>query len=406
MDYRPIPEAHTDAVRRMLTYAFQPENGPDLDDDDHERPDEYHRRGLYDVTPEIPDEDLDADDLTVMCAYYDFTARIRGEFHHVGGVSAVASPPESRRQGYVADLLANLHREFREQSIPFAVLWPFKYAFYRRFGYGMTNKWVRTSVPPADLGDVVPDPAGSFRRLEADDYDELDAVHRTWATEALGLQRTEGWWRYRAFQGWRKDPYVYGWEDETGTLRGYLFYSVEEDGDDKRMDVYELAAGDDEARGHLLRFCRDHDSQVETVRLRGRADETRLLDTLTDPRAADVELHPGPMFRIVDVDAAVAALSFPDDVTELVTLDVTDDHCDWNDGTFDLTVGDDGATCLRSDAEPDVTLDVGALSQLVVGALSVEELERNGDLTVEDDAARETLASLFPTEDVYLREGF
>lgn len=406
MDYRTIPEDHDEAVRRLLTYAFQPENGPELDDEDHDRPKEYHRRGLYDVDSDTPDGDLDPDDLTVMCAYYDFTARVRGDFHHAGGVSAVASPPESRRQGYIADLLSELHREFREADIPFAVLWPFKYAFYRHFGYAMTNKSTRTSVPPADLGDVVPDPAGSFRRLDADDYAELDEVHRRWATEPLGLRRTEGWWRYRAFQGWRKDPYVYGWENDEGALRGYLFYSVDEDGDDKRMDVYELAAVDDEARGHLLRFCRDHDSQVDTVRLREGPGETRLLDSLSDPRAADVEVHPGPMVRLVDLEAAVAALSFPDDETGSVTLAVDDDHCDWNDGTFDLTVGDDGATCLRSDAEPDASLDVGALSQLVVGSLSVHELERNGELTLEDDGARETLAALFPSEDVYLREGF
>ncbi|SEO30279.1 Predicted acetyltransferase [Halogranum amylolyticum] len=409
MDYRPIPEDHDEAVHRLLSYAFQPERGPDPDDEDHERPEEYHRRGLYDVDPDTPTDDPDtptADDLVVTCGYYDFTARIRDEFHPVGGVSAVASPPESRRRGYVADLLANLHREFREEEIGFAVLWPFEYAFYRRFGYAMTNTSVTTSVPPAELGDVVPDPAGTFRRLDAGDYAELDTVHRAWATEALGLRRTEGWWRYRTFQGWRKDPYVYGWADRTGTLRGYLCYTVDEDGDDKRMDVSELAAVDDEARGHLLRFCRDHDSQVDTVRLRGKAGETRLLQTLSDPRAVDVEVRPGPMARIVDLETVVDALSFPDDATGSVALAVRDDHCDWNDGTFELTVGSDGATCLRSDADADATLDIGALSQLALGSLSVDELERNGDLTVESAAARETLAALFPTEAVYLREGF
>ncbi|SFK79544.1 Predicted acetyltransferase [Halogranum rubrum] len=411
MDYRPIPETHDDAVRRMLTYAFRPESGPNLDDEDHDRPEEYHRRGLYDVDAGTPDEELDSDDLSVMCAYYDFTARIRGEFHHTGGVSAVASPPESRRKGYVADLLGELHREFREESIAFAVLWPFEYAFYRRFGYAMTNKSLSVTVAPTELDDVVPDPTGSFRRLDADDYAELDPVHREWATEALGLRRTEGWWRYRAFQGWRKDPYVYGWTDDEGTLRGYLFYVVEEDGDDKRMDVYELAATDEMARGQLLRFCRDHDSQVDSVRIRSHVDETRLLDTLSDPRAAEMTVRPGPMLRIVDVEAAIDALSFSDDGTGSVTLAISDDHCDWNDGTFELTVDEDGATCRPTDHEADVSLDIGALSQLAVGALSVDELERNGELAVEgseDDSnqTRETLSALFPPEDVYLREGF
>ncbi|MFC7136624.1 GNAT family N-acetyltransferase [Halobaculum litoreum] len=51
-----------------------------------------------------------ADDLAVVCGYYDFSARIRGAFRDVAGVSAVASPPEYRRRGLVRDLLTDVHR--------------------------------------------------------------------------------------------------------------------------------------------------------------------------------------------------------------------------------------------------------------------------------------------------------
>lgn len=411
MDYRPIPEAHTERVRRLLTYAFRPESGPDLDDEEHPRPDIYHRRGLYDVDADTPEDDLDPDDLQVMCAYYDFTARLRGDFHRVGGVSAVASPPESRRHGFIADLLSHLHREFRAKGIAFAALWPFEYAFYRRYGYAMSQQYTETRLSPEALNAVVPDSAGSFRRLDADDWAAVDEVHRAWATEALSLRRTEGWWRTRAFRGWRKDPYAYGWEDESGDLRGYLFYTVDEDGDDKRMTVHELAAVDDEARGHLLRFCRDHDSQVDEVQVYSHRDDPTLLDTLADPRAAEVRIKPGPMVRIVDLEAAIDALSL--DSTGVnsarLTLAVDDDHCEWNDGLFTLEVGSDGIDCRRcddDDAVADVSVEIGALSQLVVGSRSVADLERTDDLTVETDAAREMLAAVFPSERVFLREGF
>lgn len=404
MDFRPLPDAHDDAWRRLLSYAFGPESGPELDDDDRpDRPEEYHRRGLYDVPADAPDDELDESDLVTVCARYDFTARVRGGFHPVAGLSAVASPPESRRQGHVAAMLDAYHEECREDGFGIAALWPFEYGFYRRFGYEKACDYAEITVAPEDLGDVADDPVGRFRRLDADDWAAVDAVHDQWATESFGLKRTESWWRTRAFQGWEKDPYVYGWTDDDGDLRGYLFYKIEEDGDDKRLDAWELAFADETARGQLYRFLRDHDSQVESVRLFGQVD-TSLLDRLSDPRAVDMEVKPGPMIRLLDVGEALSAFEY--DATGGVTVAVEDDHLACNDGVFDLTVADDGVTYLESDAEPDVRCDVATFSQLAFGVHDAATLERYGRLDVERDAARDTLDALFPSTDVFLREGF
>ncbi|WP_101294639.1 GNAT family N-acetyltransferase [Halegenticoccus soli] len=406
MDTRPLPDEHRTAFRRTVRYAFSPERGPDPDEDEEiERPEIYSRRGLYDVAPETPDAALDADDLLAVCGYYAFTARVRGGWHPMGGVSAVASPPETRRRGHVARLLDDLLREFREEGTYFSALWPFEYEFYRRFGYAMSNDRCATTVPPGELSDVVGEPRGRFRPLDPDDSSALDAVHREWVTEALAIRRTEGWWRHRVFSGWRKDPYVYGWEDDGGDLRGYVSYTVDEEDDEKVMEVRELAATDYAARRQLLRFCRDHDSQVDRVRIRG-PTETTLLETLSDPRAASVEVEPGPMVRIVDVEAALSALSYPAGTAGRVTIAVDDARCPWNDGVFELDVEGGAGACLPSDAEPDVRTGVGALSQLAVGSQSVDSLKRYDELTVDDAAAAESLDELFPRESAYLREGF
>ncbi len=343
MQYRAVPDDHEAAFDAALVYAFSPERGPDYSPDGPDRPASFHARGLYDPPDGRAAEGGDpvADDLAVVCGYYDFSARIRGAFRDVAGVSAVASPPEYRRRGLVRDLLTDVHRELRDDGVAFAALWPFEFPFYRRLGYARVNDTSRITVPPDALASACPEPAGAFERLDADDWPRLDAVYDAWASDDLRLDRGEDWWRCRVFQSWDTDPYVYGWTagDAGDALGGYVVYTVTDDDDGKTMAVSEFAHRDRAARDHLLRFCRTHDSQVERVRIPGPAD-TRLFDELDDPRAAETTVRPGPMVRLVDVASALEALAYPDGVATDAVLDVTDGTCPWNDGAVRLRVAD------------------------------------------------------------------
>jgi predicted acetyltransferase len=421
MDYRPVPDEHREAFDDAVRYAFSPESGPDWDRDAPEdRSTPMALRGMYDGDPSTPDADRSPDDLRATAGYYDFTARIRDDWHTAGGVSVVTADPTIRRSGVVAAMLDEMLAEFRAEGTEFSVLWPFEYEFYRRFGWAKANDYARVTLPPEALAAVAPDPAGEYRRLDADDWRTVEAVRDEWATETLAIRRSEGFWRDRIFDSWRSDPYVYGWERD-GDLRGYLLYRVEagERADDgKTMVVQELAGVDRGATDHLYRFCRNHDSQVESVRLRT-ARDTSLLDRLTDPRAADVAVRPGPMVRVVDVERALSALSYPSGAAATVTLSVTDPRCDWNEGRFELSVADGVGSVRRvaddargvggagvSDDTAAVHLDVGSLSQLAVGSVSAASLVAYGDATVGNDESIETLDALFPERAVYLREGF
>lgn len=414
MDYRPVPDAHADAFDEVLAYAFAPERGPNPDRDGPERPESFHPRALYDATASGDgngDDTPAAEDIAAACGYHAFSGRIRGDFRDVAGVSAVASPPETRRQGLVRELLTELHREVRDDGIAFAALWPFEFPFYRRLGYARVGDYSRITVAPDALEDACPAPDGSYERLDADDWRRLDDVYVDWASDAFGLDRAEDWWRHRVFESWDTDPFVYGWgpDDADGELGGYLVYTVEnpDDEEGKTMDVGELAYRDREARGHLLRFCRNHDSQVASVRIRGPADH-RLFDELADPRAAETEVRPGPMARLVDVAAALERIAYPPAAEGTAVLDVRDDTCSWNDRRFRLTVGDGRGRVAVVDEDVDaaVSLDVGALARLVVGSHAVERLVELGEVTVADQTAARTLSAAFPRTDPYLREGF
>lgn len=392
MDYRPVPGDSSD-LRRFLSYAFRPEAGPpDLDEEPPPPATVGEARGLY-----------DGDDLLTVCKHHWFTARVAGRTHALAGLSAVATPPEHRRQGLVRRLVEHALEEYRDRGNYLTTLWPFNHPFYAQFGWALANRYAIQTFDPGVLTGIDADSTGSVRPLDPDDHEALARVldaasgHRN-----LFIERTEEWWRKRVFEGWQRDPYVYGWEWE-GDLRGYLVYTIQEDGDDRELRVDELAAVDRAARRQLFRFIADHDSQVASVRLYGPPDDL-LFDTVEDPEAIDVSIKPGPMIRLVDVSAAIEAR--PAGGSGSITIEVTDHLADWNDGRFRIDLDDEGASCMAVDGEPDVACSIGALSQLYVGYRSAADLEETGNLTVYSNDARKRLCEAFPADPVFLRERF
>lgn len=414
-DYRPIPDDRMDEFRSFTSYAFSPETGPYDPDEGGELPPPAQLgepRGLF--------ED---GELLSACKHYFFDLRVGEAFVPAAGLAAVATPPEHRRRGLVRELLRESLREYRDDGLVLSALWPFKHPFYAQFGWRTGDRRAVHECEPGALSFARDDPVGRFRRLDEDDWRRLDSVYDAHsAPYNLVQDRREEWWRKRVFHGWRTDPYVYGWECD-GEIRGYLVYNVASNGD-KHLRVQEYAYADREARRSLLRFLADHDSQVSKVRFTTPANEMAL-DLVPDPSSVRIEVEAGPMVRLVDVERALegyapaadgtgnapadGAGNTPADGTETATADVTiavaDDLAAWNDDVFRVAADDGEVTVERTDATPEVTLGVGALSQLYVGYRSVDDLVRTGDLDV-SPAARDALRDLFPASPCYLREQF
>ncbi len=429
--YRTVPDddEYHPVYRRLLRYAFAPERGPDPDDEPFEQPAEVEPRGLYETTDDRAETtgartdagrprdatDVSPTDLVVAGALVDFRMRVRGAFRPIGGVTAIASPPERRRRGHVGVLLDHMHEELRERDVGMAALWPFSHAFYTRFDYGRTNDSLTHEFPPdsLDAPAATPETGGTFRRLSADDSADVDALvalHERSAPEPLAVARSPEWWRLRVFRTWTGERFVYGWDDDDGDLRSYLAYRVEEE-DGRTLAVDYWGAADEEAYRHLLAFLRNHDSQVARVRLV--TTDTGLVDRLTDPdEDVTTTVTPGPMVRVVDVESALSGLATPA-VDDRAVLSVRDPRYGWNDGRFEVSVKEGLTTCRAAGAdgsgesETDLDVDVSALSRLVVGARSAADLAALGGIDG-DPGSVERLDALFPVErpGPYLRERF
>ncbi|MFD1512219.1 GNAT family N-acetyltransferase [Halomarina rubra] len=416
LQYRAVPDEDRDEFRRLLTYAFRPTETHETVEDEEDVPAPAQpgaRRGIY-----------DGDELLCTGRHYWFTLDVRGTPLEVPGLSAVSTPPWNRRRGLVRRLLSESLEEYREREAWFSLLWPFEHPFYAKFGWATVTEYAEVSVAPDDLDFVDRvDPDGRFVELDADRWADCERVYRAANDQTLACYRTEEWWRKRVFKGWRKDPYVAGVERESADgeseLVGYVVYTVDDGDDGRTLKVHERGAVDHAARVELFRFCRYHDSQVSTVELYDRPD-TRLFDLVTDPRDVSIELHPGPMGRLVDVRRALEALDYPDEVDGRVGLAVTDELATWNDASYELTVEDGTATCERLDSgvatgaddgddtegnDADVAVDVGPLSQLAFGYRTASDLRTVGRLSADDDAVA-TLDALFPETTTLPPEGF
>jgi predicted acetyltransferase len=397
-DFRPVPDDDVGAFRSMVSYAFTPARGPTdpeaVDEDDLPEPWQVGRRyGLY-----------DGDDLLTVCKHVDFDVRVRGDTHPMHGLSAVASPPENRRQGHVGELLHESLATSREEDVYLSALWPFKRSFYGQYGWATCNRMVRHQLAPDLLSFARGATDGQFVRLGEADWERMDAVHDADGADLeLTVDRTEAWWRKRIFAGWDEDPFVYGWERD-GDLAAYLTYTVESSGDTSTLQLGDWACADHDALLAVLEFLADHDSQVDEVAFWTGADAD-VLDLVPNPGDATTELALGPMVRLVDVPDALEALSYPEPAALDVVLRVEDSFADWNNDAYRLVVEDGAASVERADATPDAAVSVAGLSQLYVGYRSAEALETVGELDAPAATVR-ALGAAFPERPTLLRENF
>lgn len=387
---RRVPERDLERYRRLIDYAFHPEDGPP--GPDREIPDRIaDRYGVY-----------DGEQLLATGALYEFDVRIRDEWASLGGVAAVSSPPEHRRGGNVRLLCRTLLEECRGRGIGLAALWPFSHGFYRQFGWAIATTFTDYEAPPEQLAAAGRTDAGRFEPVGPDDWERLEQVQRAHGEgTTLSRKRSEQWWRNRTFDHGDETPWAYAWlrGDE---IRGYVVYTFDNEDDSRRLRVLDFSAVDREARHHLLGLLGTHDSQVETVTLT-LAQETTLLDDVDDPDEVDCSARAGPMVRLSDVPLVLGSCPYPDAVETTVVIEISD-PLSVVDGRYELSVSDGSGTCEETPAEPEATVDVGTLSQLVVGYRGVDALRGDGLQCSETVGNR--LKTLFPTTRVCLREFF
>ncbi|AEI42076.1 GNAT family N-acetyltransferase [Paenibacillus mucilaginosus] len=329
----------------------------------------------YPLTPEereerlaqmVPEEQWGAyveDKLAARMTVLNLETWIQGKVYAMGGIAGVATWPEYRRGGLVSKLLCNALSVMREQGQTVSFLHPFQFAFYRRYGWETYAEYKQYEIAVGQLPRFEPQ-GGRVVRGEPD-IALLDSLYETYAPCYNGmLKRTESWWKNRILERKKGTTAVYYGAD--GEAAGYVHYQVK----DRVCTVHELVHLKREARLALWRFLADHDSMIDKLVIRVPNDD-RLPFLLDDPRIKQ-ETIPYFMARIVDVKSFIEKYPFVSGAEAAFLLEIQDEHADWNNGVFTVTVDESGtarvaAEPLQVSDLPSVSCSIQTLTALLTG---------------------------------------
>jgi predicted acetyltransferase len=368
---RTIDPAEAEACARAASLAFsQPF--------DRER----FEAGLDTVEPDRTLAAWEGDTVVGTAGASTFRLSVPGGHLGAAGVRGVGVLPTHRRRGLLTELMRRQLDDVRSRGEPLACLWASESRIYRRFGYGLAVLGLGWEAARAAT-DFVPEiPVDLPVRLAEDDEirPAMTSVYDGLSRARPGMvDRSPAWVEYRLRRRGELRHAVVG---GSGGTEAYASYRVTPGwgvgGPEHELFVTEALAVTPEAEGTLWRFLLDTDL-VRTVKAGQRPADEPLAWMLADTRALQRRVTDALWLRLVDVEAALAGRRYSADVR--VVLEVSDAFCPWNEGRWLLEGGPDGATCTRTSAPADLSLEAADLAATFLGGVGLGPLVRAGRVT-------------------------
>ncbi len=305
------------------------------------------------------------------------------------GVTFVGVQATHRRRGILRRMMAGMLADARARQEPVAILWASESSIYGRFGYGLASlngkieiERERTQMRSTET------PVGSLRMIDADEALRLlppmyDAV----AAGTPGFfSRSRDWWQYNVLpdlkslrRGGGRKFYVI--HERDGEPVAYALYRVIDDwgelGPLSTLQTQEVLAIDAAALREIWRYLFGVDL-IHKIRARVGPPDHPLLLMMAEPRRLGLRLADGLWLRLLDIEAALGARSYAGDGS--LVFDLSDQFLPDLAGTWQLDVAGGRATIGRTNAAPELALDVADLGAVYLGAFSFGQLERGDRL--------------------------
>jgi predicted acetyltransferase len=313
----------------------------------------------------------------------------------MGGLAMVTVRPTHRRRGTLRHMMQVHLDDVRDRGEAVSGLWASESSIYGRFGYGVAVEHLEIAFDARMVGLPSDETVDDVELIEAEEAAAvLPGLYAAAAKRPGMLGRSDAWWQARKLpdpehrrEG--RSARRYAVARRGGAPVGYASFRQAERWEhsipEGTVDVAEVVALDDDARLTLWRFLAGIDL-FPKVAARNVPVDFELLHQVRDPRRIRRTLHDGLYLRIVDVAAALEARAYAADGEVVLALE-------GDDGGYRLEAAAGRATCTRSSADPDLVLDVAALSSLYLGSGNAPRLHRAGRIAG-DAAAVDTLHRL------------
>ena len=279
----------------------------------------------------------------------------------------------------------------RRHDEPVAILMASEAAIYQRFGFGQSSTATSFTIDPLRVRfrDPLAMPDGAvIRAVESDEATRtFAAIYDQVRGDIPGaVARSEPKWRLfivgdtewmRRGQGIK---YLAQLEVD-GEPRGYAIYRIDAGwgttGPNSTMTVLEVTGLDPAVEQLLWQWLFSMDL-IGTVQARRNPDPHPLQHWLLEPRRLALTVQDGVWLRILDLPEALSARSYVGSGS--LILEVTDPMFATNAGRWELSIESGRATVTRTTAEPDLSLDIGTLATVYLGAFRFADLAIAGHI--------------------------
>ncbi len=290
-------------------------------------------------------------------------------------------------------MMSRLFTDFYENQITTSCLYPFKETFYQRMGYVSLPQTKRIQFNPECLSPILKmnldvtfelvsfyDGYDSFRKFSQQIQLKTHGMALFSIPQKEAAKGHEAWLLFA-----KKD----------GNIIGTMNYALKDQIMNQTLHAYDFFFIDAEGKFALLNWIARHIDQVGKVILTIRPDQMGE-NFFTDIRPDYQGVFVPPMGRVVtlttlnDLPCGEGAL----------TVKVTDQNCNWNNGTWQLLSENGKLQITRSDA-PECELSIHGLSALVYGVTDPIEFDLRGWGNPDPDQ-QTILRNLFPPGLPYL----
>lgn len=335
------------------------------------------------------------DDGSIVGTYRSFATQLTlpgGARVPVDAVSAVSVRPTHRRRGILTRMITEDLRRSVDRGEVASILIAAEWPIYGRYGYGPAtwqSHWslrVRAAKfegSPTGSFEVIP--ALAARQLVPSIYaayaaaqpGEIDRPDHRWDGE-LGLVEAPG------RPKWKGQVVIH--RNDAGEPDGYARFHGEENWvdmlPDHRMIVDELHGVTPAAEIEMWRHLAQMDLTA-TIQAETRREHEPMQWALADARVAQVSGRADFLWvRVLDVERALQERRYDRDGA--VVLEIVDELGGKPGpaaGRYRLEVRGGSGTCARTDASPDLTIDVRALGAAFLGGTRLVDATRAGGAT-------------------------
>ncbi|MGZ4397658.1 MAG: GNAT family N-acetyltransferase [Gaiellaceae bacterium] len=312
-----------------------------------------------------------------------FVFTVPGAQVRAAGVTSVGVDPTHRRRGILRSLMRAQLDDVHERGESVAILWASDERIYGRYGYGLASLTGELRLESAHDGFRAPVEGDERVRLveREEAFERFPRVHDAVCRVTPGMfERTPDWWEGRRLGDRPEDRHGAGVlmrvlverEDEPVAYALYRHRVAFLEGrSDSVLEVVEAMGIDAPATARVWRYLLDVD-WIDRVHAHLLPVDHPLFLLLAEPRRMRFRVGDALWLRLVDVAAALSARGYAS--AEPLVVEVADAFCPWNDGRYLLEGGRAG----RSEADPDLRLDVGDLAGPYLGGFSFAQLARAG----------------------------